>query len=230
MLAQRVCAHDRLREGLLLEEEPESLMLLRHRFGRTIEVWTAYTVFLERQVEVGSDRVCMNDLIVEQTTHTLNMVFYSFVYSLFDKSGVSFPKATQPLLDRLSPLAREARALVVDAERKIHSELSKIRNNIGFHGGAAMKNHRSGYRAYASFHPGEVDVIMQGMRVFFREAEKSFTPAEPYANQPDDEVTVEIMELCRSIRREIDETDGEGLGPMFEALGRRLSARRETAT
>jgi hypothetical protein len=87
-----------------------------------------------------------------------------------------------------------------------------------------MKNHRSGYEAYTSFHPGEAVLIMQGLRVFFREAAKSFIPMEQYANRPDDEVTREIMDLCRSIRREIDETDGNGLGPMFQELGRRLSA------
>lgn len=202
--------------------EPEALSMLRHRFGRTIEVWTAYTAFLKREVQIGPDKTCLDDDLVEQTTHTLNMVFYSFIYSLFEKSGVNFPEITQPLLAQLSPAAQEARAMVVEAEQSIHSELAKIRNNIGFHHGNSTKKHRVGYAAYSTFHPGIPILIMQGLRVFFREAAKSYESVESYKYPVEDDATESILEICRDLKRKIAE-DGHGdLASMLFSIGQRL--------
>ena len=202
--------------------EPEEVSMLRHRFGRTIEIWTAYNVFLSGEVEVGPDKTCLDSTIVDQTTHTLLIAFYSFVYSLFDPSGVSFPKISQSMLDELTPVAREARAIVVSTEQKIHSELGKIRSNIGFHQGNRFKKHDVGYLAYKAFHPLAPMVIMQGMRVFFREVAKTHEPYEPYALDVSDEDTLGVLQYCRDMKKEVDENQGADLPGMLEGLGRRL--------
>ena len=88
--------------------EPESLGTLRHRWARTIEVWVAYRTFLHREVFVGPDRVCLNPLVVQQTTHTLLACYYSFLYSLFDPSGVNFDRVSKDLLPSLPPTTMKA--------------------------------------------------------------------------------------------------------------------------
>lgn len=204
--------------------EPEGLAMLRHRFGRTIEIWIAYSVFLNREIEIGPGKTCFDEAVLEQTTHTLNMVLYSFLFSMFDRSGVSFPKITAPLLEQLTPAAREARAMVVEAEHRIHGELARIRNNIGFHQGARRKSHRDGYDAYKAFHPGIPVLIMQGLRVFFREADKTYGSAEDYVIPVDDEVTDELLRLCRDLKREIAEDAGSDIASMLINLGQRMKA------
>ena len=202
--------------------EPEALAMLRHRFGRTIEIWTAYHVFLTREVDVGPRKTCVDETIVEQTTHTLNMVFYSFVYSIFDPSGVSFPKISQTILKEITPIAIEARTMVIEAERRIHGDLAKIRSNIGFHQGANRKKHKVGYGAYNTFHPGIPMLIMHGLRVFFREVAKTHESSEPYAKPVDDAVTAKILQHCRNLENEIAEDDGADLPSMLIQLGERM--------
>lgn len=204
--------------------EPEALAMLRHRFGRTIEIWTAYNAFRNREIEVGPDKTCTDDLIVEQTTHTLLVTFYSFVYSLFDKSGVNFQNISQTILGQLTPAAREARAIVVATEEHIHSDLAKIRSNIGFHQGDNRKKQHVGYGAYNTFHPLAPMLIMHGLRAFFRETSKIYAHSEPHAKEMDEETTVRLLELCRELKREIDTNKGVDLSSIFINLGERLAA------
>lgn len=208
--------------------EPEELAMLRHRFGRTIEVWIAYSAFLRREILTGPNKFCVNDKIVEQTTHTLLIIFYSFIHSMFDKSGVDFTKISQGMLNDLTPAAKEARAIVVDVEKRIHPELEKIRNNIGFHQGNKRKKHLSGYGAYDAFHPWIPMLIMDGLRVFFREVDKRYAHKEEYGLEIDEKTTEEILEFCRKIKRDINADKVSDLATNLRELGQILAAEKRS--
>ena len=192
--------------------ESEEIFLLRHRFARTIEVWTAYNVFLKREVKVGGDFTC-DEFMVEQTTHTLLVIYYSYLYSLFDPSGTDFEKATQPLINKLTTRALKARADILAHWNIVKEPLNRIRHNIGFHGGKKIKNSKSGYAAYrdANLHPWSPDYILNLLRVFFRDLDKIMIRSEPYYNTVAEEDTEKIYQMAQDMKKKMDEVPMEEL-------------------
>ncbi|WP_233963236.1 MULTISPECIES: hypothetical protein [Enterobacterales] len=189
--------------------EPEDLQMLRHRFSRTIEMWVAYNTFLNREVLVGNDKTCLNDIIVFQTTHTLLIAYYSFIFSLFDPSAVNFKKITEKILPHLPPDAHEARGLVLEQWGKIEKPLTIIRNTIGFHHSAKQKGASTGYQNYGNIHPLSTELIMQALRVFFRRVDGVFESSEPYGVAPAEDDTVALMEKVRGLKEYIVENPHE---------------------
>jgi len=183
--------------------EPEDLQMLRHRFGRTIEMWVAYNTFLNREVLVGNDKTCINNHVVFQTTHTLLIAYYSFVFSLFDPSAVNFRKITEKILDELPSDAREARDLVLEQWAKIEKPLTIIRNNIGFHHSVKQKGADFGYENYGNIHPLSTELIMQALRVFFRRVDGVFESKESYGIAPAENDTLALMEQVRRMKEYI---------------------------
>ncbi|QOJ20856.1 MAG: hypothetical protein HRU77_09220 [Gammaproteobacteria bacterium] len=183
--------------------EPEDLKMLRHRFSRTIEIWVAYNAFLNREVFVGSDKTCINDVVVFQTTHTLLVAYYSFVYSLFDPSAVDFKGITEKTLSHLPQDAREARDIVLEQWEKIKTPISIIRNNIGFHQSPKQKGASRGYENYGNVHPYSTELIMQALRVFFRRVDSVFESSEPYGNKPAEIDTVVLMDRVKKLEQHI---------------------------
>lgn len=177
--------------------------MLRHRFARTIEIWVAYNTFLNREVLVGPDKVCINDVVVFQTAHTLLVAYYSFVYSLFDRSAVDFQAITEKTLPHLPQDAREARDIVLDQWEQIRSPISIIRNNIGFHQSPKQKGSSRGYENYGNVHPHATELIMQGLRVFFRRVDAVFESTEPYGTQPTEADTLALMDLVRRLKQDL---------------------------
>lgn len=198
--------------------EPEDLQMLRHRFSRTIEIWVAYSTFLNREVLVGSDKTCLNDIVVFQTTHTLLIAYYSFVFSLFDPSAVNFKDITEKILPHLTPDAREARDLVLEQWGEIEKPLTIIRNNIGFHHSAKLKGASTGYQNYGNIHPLATELIMQALRVFFRRVDGVFESSEPYGDAPDENDTVALMEQVRKLKEYIVENPHEEVLKSLRAL------------
>ncbi len=189
--------------------EPEDLKMLRHRFSRTIEMWVAYNTFLEREVLVGNDKTCLNDTVVFQTTHTLLIAYYSFVFSLFDPSAVNFKSITEKILPNLPQDAREARDLVLEQWEEIKTPISIIRNNIGFHHSPKQKGATTGYENYGNIHPYATELIMQALRVFFRRVDGVFESSEPYGVAPDESTTVALMAYVRKLKEYIVENPHE---------------------
>jgi len=198
--------------------EPEDLQMLRHRFARTIEVWVAYNTFLSREVFVGEDKICLNNLVVEQTTHTLLIAYYSFVFSLFDPSAVNFKNITEKVLPHLPQDAHEARDLVLEQWKNIEKPLAIIRNNIGFHHSTSQKGAKAGYQNYANIHPLATELIMNGLRVFFRRVDGVFESREPFGIAPDEEDTVALMAYVRKLNEHIVQNPHEEIFKNLRAL------------
>ncbi len=191
--------------------EPESLVTFRHRWARAIEIWVAYRTFLHQEVLVGPDRICLNPLIVHQTTHTLLACYYSFLYSLFDPRAVNFEQVSKELLPQLPPFARKVRDDILSRWATMAQPVALIRNNIGFHGSPKRKGVMHGYSAYRRLHPQSSEYVMTLMRVFFRlvnqvyqGAERRLRPSAP------DEINA-LMSMANELRSEIEATPLEDL-------------------
>lgn len=198
--------------------EPEELEMLKHRFARTIEMWVAYNTFLKREVLVGNDKTCLNDIVVFQTTHTLLIAYYSFVYSLFDPSAVNFKSITEKILPHLPQDAHEARDLVLEQWEEIKTPLSIIRNNIGFHHSPKQKGANTGYQNYGNIHPYSTELIMQALRVFFRCVNTVFESNEPYGIAPSENDTTALMDHVRKLKKYIVENPHEDIFKNLHAL------------
>lgn len=160
--------------------ESEQLYLLRFRYGRTAEIFLAYKTFLFREIKIGDKNYCQTEEHVRQVTHTLLLTFYSFVYSLFDASGTDFISATEPYKNSLSQDGMKIRDELIDIWIKNKTALSKLRNNIGFHGGLKMKSHDVGYSALIEIHPQTSEFIMNHLALFFMEMDELIPTSENY--------------------------------------------------
>ena len=198
-------------------QETEEIFLLRHRFGRTIEIWTAYNVFLRSQVEVGEDKICTHPFVVEQTTHTLLITYYSYLYSLFDPSGTNFVDATEPILKELGERALEVRQEIIEHWEQIKEPINKIRHNIGFHGGRQLKNQNSGYSAYSEtkLHPWSPNYILKLMRVFFRDLDTVVSRSEDYFFHISPEDTDRLYEYAKKTKKDMESIPLEELYKKF---------------
>jgi len=160
--------------------ESEELYLLRFRYGRAAEMLLAYKTFLNKQVSIGGSSYCQTDEHVRQVSHTLLIVFYSFIYSMFDKSGTDFVSTTEPYINLLSEDGKKARNDLIEIWGKNKNPISKLRHNIGFHGGVKVKSHEVGYGALADIHPQTSEFIMNQMALFFIEIDAIIPPSENY--------------------------------------------------
>ena len=184
--------------------ESEDLAMLRHRFGRAIEVSTAYHAFNNHEVAVGTDKTCINEAVRFQVTHTLLITYYSFIFSLFDPSGVDFRKVAERVSPMLAQDGKDAAALAIAQWEEIRIPMSIIRSNIGFHHSEREKGASKGYESYGKIHPLAPELIMQALRVFFRRASEVFEPREPYGAKPSSNDTSELIRLVLHIKQEIE--------------------------
>jgi hypothetical protein len=166
-------------------------------------MWVAYNTFLNQEVLVGRDKVCLDNLVVLQTTHTLLVAYYSFVYSLFDPSAVNFRAITEKTLPHVTQDAREARDIVLEQWEKVKAPISIIRNNIGFHQSPKQKGASRGYENYGNVHPYATELIMQALRVFFRRVDSVFDSSEPYGRKPSEEDTLALMNMVRRLKQDL---------------------------
>lgn len=204
-----------------LPVEPEDLAMLRHRFGRAIEVSTAYHVFNNREVAVGPDKTCIDEVVRFQVAHTLLITYYSFIYSLFDPSGVNFAKTSQKVSPLIAEDGRAAAALAIEQWQEIRQPMSIIRSNIGFHHSDEAKGANKGYASYGNIHPMAPELIMQALRVFFRRAAEVYEPREPYGVKPSSSDTEQLMRFVLRIRSEIEATPHQDIMELMrDALAR----------
>jgi hypothetical protein len=199
--------------------EPESLATFRHRWARAIEIWVAYQAFLNREILVGQDRVCLTPLIVAQTTHTLLACYYSFVYSLFDPRGVSFERVSRELERQLPERARGVRELILEHWELMREPVAIIRNNIGFHGARRQSGMRHGYAAYQKLHPLSAEYIMTLMRVYFRLVDEVYEGAERRMRPATPDEVEALMAMAAELRSEIEATPTrDELGELSRSL------------
>jgi hypothetical protein len=186
--------------------EPEDLAMLRHRFGRAIEMSSAYNAFNENEVETGPGKSVINDMVRFQTTHTLLITYYSFIYSLFDPSAVNFIDTYKNIAAQLPSDAREAGRIAIDEWNKIKVPMSIIRSTIGFHHAKKEKSANKGYESYGSIHPYSPKLIMQALRIVFRRASEVYETGEAYAKTPKSQDTEQLMAYVKAIQKAIEET------------------------
>ncbi|MCM3444695.1 hypothetical protein [Metabacillus halosaccharovorans] len=177
-------------------KEPEELYALRHRWGRLIEVWVAYHTFLNREVEVGPNKICMDEFIVHQTTHTLLSIYYSYLYSLFDKSGIDFFKVIKTIEKDLTNEESETVDKIRDIWTQIERPIEMLRHNIGFHGGKKSKSLQYGYSQFKEFNPILPETLMKYLRVFFRFMQIKYVAKEPMVSTPTTDQNIAILELA----------------------------------
>ncbi|MFQ6758407.1 MAG: hypothetical protein D9V46_04180 [Deltaproteobacteria bacterium] len=197
--------------------ESEDLAMLRHRFGRAIEVSTAYHAFNNHEVAVGPDKTCINEVVRFQVTHTLLITYYSFIYSLFDPSGVNFTEISKSVVPHLPQDGKAAAALAIAEWEEIRTPMSIIRSNIGFHHSEREKGANKGYESYGRIHPLAPELIMQALRVFFRHAAEVFEPREPYGVKPSSSDTDELMRFVLSMKEEIEASPHEDIMELFRS-------------
>lgn len=157
----------------------DDVQSLRYRWNRLIEVWVAYRVFLHREVNVGPDNVCLNEAIVAQTGHTLLILYYSYIYSLFDPKGVNFATVTKAIEPMLPPETLQVRAKILELWQRLRDPVERIRHNIGFHGAPGEKGHKHGFRQLRDFHPILPEALCAYLRVFFRQLEGLYSGSKP---------------------------------------------------
>lgn len=184
--------------------EPEDLAMLRHRFGRATEVSTAYHTFNNREVAIGPNKTCINEVVRLQVTHTLLITYYSFIYSLFDPSGVDFRKISERVSPLIAQDGQDAAAIAIAQWEKILTPMSIIRSNIGFHHSEREKGASRGYESYGKIHPLAPELIMHALRIFFRRTSEVFEPREPYVTKPSSSDIDHLMHLVLHIKQEIE--------------------------
>jgi hypothetical protein len=202
--------------------EPDNIYLLRHRWARSIEVRAAYQTFLNREVLVGSDKTCLNDEVVTQTTHTLLVAYYSFIYSLFDPSGTNFEYITCAHINDFPEKVVEVRDLILEHWQKIEDPIRRIRHNIGFHQSKKRKGSSNGYESYRELHPLSADYIMTLFRVFFRLLDDVYDYEESYMFKPNKDETDVLYDMALQLKRSIDESPQENLMKVAEELFNKL--------
>ncbi|MGB9772357.1 MAG: hypothetical protein ACPLX7_10355, partial [Candidatus Kapaibacteriota bacterium] len=187
--------------------ETEELYLLRFRYGRAAEMLLAYKTFLYRQVSVGEKNYCQTDEHVRQVTHTLLLVFYSFIYSMFDKSGTDFVSTTEPYVNFLTDSGKKIRNELIDVWEKYKTPISKLRHNIGFHGGVKVRSHEVGYGALTDIHPQTAEFIMNHLAIFFMELDIIIPPSENYNLHIDPtEAKKFLLSRAEKLKADMDDT------------------------
>lgn len=199
-------------------DEPEELSQLRHRFGRCIEAAIAYYTFLNNEILVGPEFTCTSDQVVKQTTHTLLISYYSYIYSLFDPSGTDFRNPFEIHRASLPQDACDAGDIALQAWAKIEKPMASIRSNIGFHHGALEKQSNHGYASYSKINPFAAELIMQSLRVFFRSSSDVFNCKDNYESPPSKYSTCELLSHVKSLRDELMATDSFNNLPVLHLL------------
>lgn len=185
-------------------EEPDELAMLHHRFARTLEIEVAYNAFVKKEVSIGEEYSCLHEPLREGVTHTLLITYYSFIYSLFDPSGVNLNNLDASILSNLSKEAIDARNIAIAQWNAIATPMAKIRNNVGFHHSKKRTGASCGYESYSGVHPYSTILILLAMRLFFRHAYSVYEPAEPLLTTPTAEENEELEKQILFIKEFID--------------------------
>ena len=186
---------------MTLLPEREDVERLRFRWHRLIEIWVAYNVFLNRQVVVGRDKICVNDAVVTQTIHTLLVVYYSYLYSLFDPTGINFITVTKAIDPSLPVSVRQIALKIVNLWNEVRDPITRIRNNMGFHGARANKGHDDATAQFYRLHPLLPQALAAYLRFFFRELELVFDGSRSLVPATRDEIDG-LLEYASEVERE----------------------------
>lgn len=201
---------------------PEQVSALSHRWGRLSEIATAYKTFLNREVLVGPKRSCPSDSFVAQTTHTLLVIYYSFLYSLFDSSGVNFIKATEGLRAGFPPEAWEARDKAISHWQSFGEQMARVRHKIGFHGEDNYQGLEVGYEQYRNIDPHPPELLMMYLAAFFRFVHLRYEVAGPMVNAPTEDGAREMLNAAREAESEFASFRRSILGEVVDDVARTI--------
>jgi hypothetical protein len=189
----------------------DQISTLCHRWGRLIEVERAYKTFLNREVLVGTQYTCPSAFFVTQTTQTLLVIYYSFLYSLLDSKGVNFVTVTEAIHTELTPEAREAREKAVELWKRIEKQMMILRHKIGFHGEDNYKGLELGYDQFRVINPILPELIMWYLAAFFRFIHLHYDVKGRMINPPTEESARWLLNAAKE--READSAELLALDP-----------------
>lgn len=206
---------------MTLKPAPEPLVLIRHRMSRTNEVWTAYQVFWEREVNIGPGFACQSEEKAINVTHTLLVAYLSYLYSMFDDSACHFIKDTEAIISDLTPLAIRARENIIEIWGILANPLKRLRHNTGFHGGKSITSLVDGYKQIyeQNINLALPENLMLFIDAFFRELEFIYKFEEYYLTPKPREYPQEIFDLAISMKESILERNfGKDINPVVNNL------------
>ncbi|MBK9479119.1 MAG: hypothetical protein IPN99_09840 [Bacteroidetes bacterium] len=98
--------------------------------------------------------------------------------------------------------------------------ISKLRNNVGFHGGTKLRSHEVGYSSFGLIHPQTPDLIMTCFALFFIEIDKVVVPEGNFKKHVDTEPVKKFMrERSEKLKKAIkDPSRQEAFNLLIEEL------------
>ena len=187
-------------------KETDELYLLRFRYGRAAEILLAYKTFLHRQVNIGDKNYCQTDEHVRQVSHTLLVTFYSFIYSLFDKQGTNFISAIEPYVNSFSEDGKRILQELIDVWEIYNTPITKLRHNIGFHGGTKLKSQEVGYSALSEIHPQTSEFIMNHLAILFMELDNIVESRENYKFHVDPKARQFLFDRAKKLKESMNDS------------------------
>ncbi|NIE74137.1 hypothetical protein F3J45_06735 [Pantoea sp. Ap-967] len=170
-----------------LINEHEDIAALLHRWANLRGVHGAYKAFLNEEILVGEDRVCSDIADVKQVASSLLTVYYSYLYSMFDKpkASTNFLESTKKILPDLDSKATEIWNYINGLWSAIESEMMQLRHKIGFHGERTFDGMTHGYKQFHKINPLIPEQILLWMTVFFRYVDLAYSLSEAHLHSLD---------------------------------------------
>lgn len=163
-----------------LINEHEDIAALLHRWANLRAVHGAYKAFLHEEILVGENRICSDISEVKQVASSLLTVYYSYLYSMFDKpkASTNFLDSTKKILPNLDSKATETWSYINRLWATIESEMMQLRHKIGFHGERTYDGMAHGYKQFHKINPLIPEQILLWMTVFFRYVDLAYSLSE----------------------------------------------------
>jgi hypothetical protein len=191
-----------------MEKEPEDLSFLRHRFGRLIEIYSAYKTFLNNETLIGPEFVCINELFKKQVTHSLLVQYYSFLFSMFDDSGTNIYKYITTHYESFDDDLKSISNKLIELWDGNKQHFAVIRNNIGFHGATKNKSIKKGYAQFEHLHPFISEIILQYLRIFFRITYRMYKTEGKRLNYPQKEEDSILIQMANENYEKLKQSSG----------------------
>ena len=153
-------------------------------------------------------QVCPDGAIVAQTTHTLLIVYYSYLYSLFDPSGTNFGQVLKAIESSLPQSARDVAANINNLWSEVREPLTRIRHNMGFHGARAQSGQNEAIKQVHRMHPLLPQALVAYLRVFFRQIGNIFDGQRSLHPASQSEIDF-LLELARATESEARKPEHE---------------------
>lgn len=200
--------------------EHEDIAALLHRWANLRGVHGAYKAFLNGEILVGEDRVCSDISEVKQVASSLLTVYYSYLYSMFDKpkASTNFLESTKKILPNLDSKATETWSYINGLWAAIESEMMQLRHKIGFHGERTFDGMAHGYKQFHKINPLIPEQILLWMTVFFRYIDLAYNLSGAFDKKAVDDFFTHALEQQEKLAIVLFASNQEFIDSMAEEL------------